>query len=312
MLKLLLLGTLSSAFFSTTFVLNELMSSFGGHWIWSASLRYLFMIILLVFIVIIQNGFIRLKELYNLFIENYLFWMISGTVGFGFFYALICYAADFSPAWVVASTWQFTVVASLFILIAFKRTFPKRVWFFSLIIFIGVCLVNVSSIDEFNLVALLQGGIPVLIASFCYPFGNQLVWEAKNGGYKNIPNIHSKILSNAFNKVLLMSIGSMPFWIILVFIYSPPVPSSFQVLNTFLVAIFSGVLATTIFLYARSLATDTKEIAGVDATQASEVIFAFMGGYFLLGTQNISLLSMIGVSLILVGLFLFSKFGNNS
>ena len=310
LLRLLLLGTLSSAFFSTTFVLNELMSVSGGHWLWSASLRYIFMIALLMLIITFQSGISKLKELYTLFIDYYKFWIVSGTIGFGFFYALICFAADYSPAWVVASTWQFTVVATLFVLIGFKRSFPKRVWGFSLMIFIGVCLVNLSHIEDFNLIQLLIGGIPVLIASFCYPFGNQLVWEAKNGGYKSIPDISSPLLSNAFNKVLLMSVGSIPFWVVLVLILMPSSPSGFQVLNTFFVAIFSGVLATSVFLYTRSLAQNSKEIAGVDATQASEVIFALIGGYMLLGTQNLSSLSVVGIGLILIGLFLFSKFGN--
>ncbi len=35
---------------------------------------------------------------------------------------------------------------------------------------------------------------PVLIASFFYPIGNQLVWEAKNGNHKNVPKITSKLL----------------------------------------------------------------------------------------------------------------------
>ena len=43
MVRLILLGLLSGAFFSSTFVLNELMSAAGGHWFWSASLRYVFM-----------------------------------------------------------------------------------------------------------------------------------------------------------------------------------------------------------------------------------------------------------------------------
>ena len=36
--------------------------------------------------------------------------------------------------------------------------------------------------------------------------------------------------------------------------------------------------ATRIFLYAREKAETSSEVAGVDATQASEVIFALIGG----------------------------------
>jgi hypothetical protein len=44
MIKLILLGILAGAFFSTTFILNEVMNLEGGHWVWSASLRYVFMV----------------------------------------------------------------------------------------------------------------------------------------------------------------------------------------------------------------------------------------------------------------------------
>ena len=50
MIKLILLGILSGAFFSTTFVFNDLMSVSGGHWLWSAFLRYFFVIVFLVLI----------------------------------------------------------------------------------------------------------------------------------------------------------------------------------------------------------------------------------------------------------------------
>ena len=312
MLRLILLGILSGAFFSTTFVLNELMSVEGGHWLYSATLRYFFMIIFLVFILIYQGGFKRLFEIYELYILNYKFWIISGTVGFGFFYALICFAADFSPSWVIAASWQFTVVATLFVLLYFGKSFPKKIWVFSLIIFIGVCLVNMSHIDKFDLSSLIYGGIPVLIASFCYPLGNQLVWESQNGSNKMVPHIKSDLLKNAFNKVMLLSIGSIPFWIVLLIFIQPAAPSQSQVLNTALVALFSGVLATTIFLYARSLATQTNELAAIDATQASEVIFTIIGGYLLFGNISINTISLFGLVLIILGLFLFIKYQNKT
>ena len=56
MLKLIVLGILSGTFFSTTFVLNELMSVQGGHWLYSATLRYFFMILFLAIILLFQGG----------------------------------------------------------------------------------------------------------------------------------------------------------------------------------------------------------------------------------------------------------------
>lgn len=217
MAKLLLLGVASGSFFSSTFILNELMSLEGGHWVWSASLRYLFMFLLLTGIALFNGSIKQLSALSHLFITYWKFWVITGCIGFGGFYSLICFSAKFSPGWVIAATWQFTVVASFFVFMLFGHTFKKRVWFFSLLIFIGVLLVNVSHIEKFDLKALLAGGSPVLLAAFCYPLGNQLVWEAKHGGNTKIPNISSPLLENAFNKVLFMTVGAFPLWAILKF-----------------------------------------------------------------------------------------------
>ncbi|WP_375723684.1 multidrug resistance efflux transporter family protein [Arcobacter sp. KX21116] len=310
MFKLIVLGIIAGAFFSTTFVLNELMSVSGGHWLWSATLRYFFMILFLALVLLFQGGIQRIIDVCKLYISNYIFWTISGTIGFGFFYALICFSADFSPGWVIAATWQFTVVATLFVLMFFGKKFPKKIWFFSALVFLGVCLVNLSHMDHFDLKALLLGGIPILIASFCYPIGNQLVWEAKNGNHKNVPQIKSKLLNNAFNKVFLLSLGSLPLWFILIAIIQPNAPSDSQVFNTALVALFSGVFATSIFLYARNIAKDSNEIAAVDATQASEVVFALIGGIVFLGSGSLNLTSFVGLTLIMVGLFLFTKYQN--
>jgi drug/metabolite transporter (DMT)-like permease len=308
MVKLLLLGVLSGAFFSSTFILNEFMSLEGGHWVWSASLRYCFMFLYLIVISFFHGGRKQLSALSNLFIRHWKFWIIAGSVGFGGFYSLICFSADYSPGWVIAATWQFTVVASLFVFLLFGRTFRKRVWFFSLLIFLGVLLVNLSRIEEFAFQPLLLGGLPVLLAAFCYPFGNQLVWEAKNANNKAIPRISSPLLDNVFNKVLLMTAGSFPLWGLLIAVTQPPVPSMTQIYHTSLIALLSGVFATSIFLFARNLATTSNELAGVDATQASEVIFALIGGIAFVGGNTPNLVSMIGLVFIIGGMLLYVIF----
>lgn len=305
MLKLLLLGALAGAFFSSTFILNELMSVTGGHWLWSACLRYFFMVLFLTVILYAQGGVTRIFNVWKLFVQYAGFWILAGGIGFGAFYALLCFSADFAPGWVIAATWQFTVVASLFIFMLFGRKFPARVWFFSSIIFLGVCLVNVSDINSFEVKSLILGAIPVLIAAFCYPFGNQLLWEAKFGKNKFIPHITSPLLANTFNKVMLLSLGSFPLWIVLIIFIHPTLPSGSQVFNTFLVALFSGIFATVIFLYARNLATNSNELAGVDATQASEVVFALLGGMLFLHTGFPNIVSFLGLCLIIGGLILF-------
>lgn len=187
MIKLISLGILSGAFFSTTFILNEAMRLGGGHWVWSASLRYVFMALFLTIVILFRGGVKQLLGVFKLFHTHWQFWVMAGSIGFGLFYALICFSADFSPGWVIAATWQFTVVASLFIFMLFGRSFPKRIWFFSILIFLGVVLVNLSHIETFDINVLLLGGLPVLIAAFCYPFGNQLVGRLKMGTIKDCP-----------------------------------------------------------------------------------------------------------------------------
>lgn len=356
MIKLVLLGLVAGAFFSSTFIINELMSSAGGHWYWSASLRYLFMLLMLSIIIIVQHGISRLHELTKVFIQHWLFWCLTGSIGFGLFYAGICFAADHASGWVVASTFMFTVVASLFVLRAFGQRFERQVIVYALMIFLGVVLVNINeaihaassattlgTATQPIVTTLLLGALPALIAAFSYPIGNQLVWQASHNTktinhsqsqsqlaeqspallavaagattakktplLQRIPTIKTVLLGDAFNKVWLMTLGSIPFWLLLGVFLHPPLPSTSQILNTFLVALLSGVIATSVFLFAREHAHSSKEVASVDATQASEVIFALIGGVLLLGTPLPSLIGIIGVLLIITGLVLFARSG---
>ncbi|ALF60363.1 multidrug resistance efflux transporter family protein [Psychrobacter urativorans] len=367
MVKLILLGLLAGALFSSTFILNELMSSAGGHWFWSASLRYLFMWLMLTVIIALQQGAGRINELWALFRAHWGFWCVTGGIGFGLFYTGICYAGDHVAGWVVAATFMFTVVTSLLVLLAFGQRFDKKFILYALLVFIGVILVNVSEgLDAASVIdvqstpmteMLLYGALPALIAAFSYPIGNQLVWQVSYNSRKHsaalqkarddnaidssnintiiniastistlpqasiqhksmlqkliarIPAIETDLLQNAFNKVWLMSLGSLPFWLILGIIVRPELPSSSQVFNTLLVALLAGVGATSIFLYAREKAQTSSEVAGVDSTQASEVIFALIGGIFLLGNVVPSAMGLFGIGLIILGLILFAKDG---
>jgi drug/metabolite transporter (DMT)-like permease len=307
MVALIALGLCSGLFFSSTFVLNRLMSLEGGHWVWSASLRYVFMILFLLIVIRLFQGRKIVVALLKLYVEHWLFWTVAGSIGFGCFYALLCFSADYAPGWVIAATWQLTIIASLFVLMLFGRSFPKRIWLFSVIIVVGVGLINTSHVSVFHFDEFIKGAFPVLIAAFCYPFGNQLVWESKHG-HKYFPKIDSTLVDNAFNKVFLLSLGSIPFWFVLILLINPPMPSIGQVFNTSLVALLSGLIATTLFLLARHRAHKSSELAAVDATQASEVIFALLGEILFLGAEVPNTQAWIGMGLVFVGLGFFIYF----
>ena len=56
------IGILASLFFAVTFVLNRTMELSGGSWLWSASLRYFFMVPFLIAIVAYRKGLGQTKK----------------------------------------------------------------------------------------------------------------------------------------------------------------------------------------------------------------------------------------------------------
>ena len=330
--KMIVWGLIASAFFSTSFVLYQLISVQGGHWFWSASFRCFFMWLLLSVFILLQNKFnpSKLLALGKLFASHWQFWCVTGGIGLGT-YGLLAFAADYAEGWVIAATYLFTVVASLVVLSFFGQSFQKKVIVYSVIVFIGVVLANVgeglrhstSQGTDWHAL-LLFGALPAFIASFCFPLGNQLIWQAgqPKGGtthsnnimsnetrklLKKVPQVTSPLLSNPLHKVWLMSLGSLPMWLVLGVIVQPPAPSVSQITISFLVALMAGVLGTTTFLHARSLAKQPQQLAAVDATQGSEIIFALLGGMLLLHTPMPSGLSFVGIALVIIGLVLFAK-----
>lgn len=333
--KMIVWGLIASAFFSTSFVLYQLMSVQGGHWFWSASFRCFFMWLLLSVFILLQNKLnpSKLLELCKLFASHWQFWCVTGGIGLGT-YGLLAFAADYAQGWVIAATYLFTVVASLVVLSFFGQSFQKKVIVYSVIVFIGVVLANVgeglrhSTSQGTNWHALLLfGALPAFIASFCFPL-NQLIWQAgQPKGHsthptdaiskaasnetrkllQKVPQVTSPLLSDPLHKVWLMSLGSLPMWLVLGFMVQPPAPSVSQMTISFLVALMAGVLGTTTFLHARSLAKQPQQLAAVDATQGSEIIFALLGGMLLLHTPMPSGLSFVGIGLVIIGLGLFAK-----
>ena len=306
MFRLMLLGLTAGMFFSATFIFNRAISLEGGHWYWSAALRYAYMVAFLSLGISAFKGVPYFKQVMSEFRRHWVFWTVSGSIGFGGFYALICFAADHSPGWVVATTWQMTIIATLFVLRFFGKTFSKKIWLYSIVVFAGVCLVNISQVETANVLTLLLGALPVLAAAFLYPLGNQLVWEAKHGR-KGLPKVNSTLLDNAFAKILLLSLGSVPFWLLLFPFTDAPPPSYGQLINVALVALFSGVIATSLFLSARNKADNASKLAAVDATQSSEVIFALAGEVLFLQANLPNMMGVFGMLVACVGLVAFVR-----
>ncbi|AJD89799.1 hypothetical protein JMA_04820 [Jeotgalibacillus malaysiensis] len=295
-MKALLIGILSSMFFAVTFILNRSMEVGGGSWLWSASLRFIFMLPFLLLIVWMRGN------LWSLLIEmrkQPLEWFKWSVVGFVLFYGPLTYAAAYGPGWLVAGTWQFTIVAGLLLAPLFlksdgsRHSIQSRALLISCIILAGVILIQVQQADQLSATALLIGALPVVIAAFCYPLGNRKMMELCGDRV------------DTFQRILGMTLASLPVWVILggIGLIQAGPPSSGQLIQTFIVAVSSGVIATTLFFIAtNSVRYDQGKLAAVEATQATQVLFVIAGEAVLLSSPLPSGVASIGIGFIVVGI----------
>lgn len=307
-MKAISIGILASFFFAFTFIFNRAMDLSGGSWIWSASLRYFFSLPFLLLLVIQRQN---MKALLNEMKSRPLTWLIWSTVGFGLFYAPLCFAAAYGSAWLVAGTWQITIVAGSLLVPFFydkirtaqgiekrRQRIPKKEIVTSLFILLGVGLIqNDGNQQVDDLKKIIIGIVPVVVAAFAYPLGNRKMMFVCKGRL------------DVYQRVLGMTIASMPFWLLLGFygMVNVGLPSSEQVIQSLLVSIASGVIATVLFFMATDMAKgNPKKLSAVEATQAGEVLFAVTGEIlFLGGTMPIGQ-SLIGIFIIVAGMILHS------
>jgi hypothetical protein len=240
-------------------------------------------------------------------------WLGWSTVGFGFFYAPLCFAAAYGPAWLVASMWQITIVAGSLLAPLFYRVIPTesgsktirssipvKGLALSLVILIGIVLIQLQQAQALTARELLYGILPVLLAAFAYPLGNRKMMAAC---------VHH---FDTFQRVLGMTLASLPFWLALgtLGVVEVGFPSINQTIQALIVALSSGVIATILFFSATDLTKgDVHKLAAVEATQSGEVIFALIGELVLLHGAFPTLWSYVGMGLVILGMILHSVFG---
>ncbi|QOR67751.1 multidrug resistance efflux transporter family protein [Cytobacillus suaedae] len=307
-MKAILIGVLSSVFFAVTFILNRSMELSGGSWLWSSSLRYFFMVPFLVLIVYLRGNLgALLKEMK----KSHYIWLVWSIVGFGLFYGPITFAASSGPGWLVAGTWQFTIIAGLLLVpffytkiqsdqgtIKVRQKLPWKGLLFSSIIFIGIVIIQLDQASGGITANMLYVGIlPVVLAAFSYPLGNRKMME------------HCKGNVDTFQRVLGMTLASMPLWIALASYgyFTVGLPSSSQVLQSLVVALSSGVIATVLFFYATDLVKeDQSKLAAVEATQSSQIMFVLFGEMLLLSVALPNYQSIVGMFVIIIGMIFHS------
>jgi drug/metabolite transporter (DMT)-like permease len=303
----ILLGILAAFFFAFTFIINRSMELDGGSWIWSASLRYFFMIPPLLLLVY------RRKNLKHLLVEmknNPRSWLLWSFVGFGLFYGPICFSAAYAPGWLIASTWQITIISGSLLAPLFFETImtkkgpiqvkgriPFKGMAMSLVILLGIILMQLEQASSLTPFEVLLGVVPVIIASFAYPLGNRKMMDVCGGRL------------DVFQRVLGMTLASMPLWIIFAIygLFTVGPPSMGQSIQSGLVAITSGVIATILFFQATDLVRgNMQKLGNVEATQSMEVLFALIGELMLLKAAFPSMISWTGMILVMAGMMLHS------
>ena len=279
----------------------------GGSWLWSSSLRYFFMVPFLIAIVAYRKGFTPMKkEIKNKPIPFF----IWSVVAFVFFYGPLTYAAAYSPGWLLAGTWQLTIVAGVLLAPFFtlvvksangdrkiRQKIPAVSLGITLIILTGVVLIQIPHAQNVELKTLMLGIIPVVFAAFAYPLGNRKMMDLLGGRL------------DTFQRVLGMTLMTMPVWIgvAIYALFTVGAPSMGQLIQSFIVGVSSGVIATTLFFMATDrVRDDQSKLAAVEATQSTQLIFVIIGEMLIIGIALPGPIALSGIAVIIAGMALHS------
>ncbi|MDG4985005.1 multidrug resistance efflux transporter family protein [Lactococcus lactis] len=311
----ILLGVLSALFFSLTFILNQMMSLSVTSWAWTASLRFLFMFPLFGLVVAFQrnNGF---KKIVNAIKSDWKYWMVWSNVGFSLFYIPMCFASTLVPAWMIASSWQITIIAGSVIAPIIEENKDKRKKYklsvieilSFLLILLGITLLELHQItlirDSFLLIVSL---LLMVISAFSYPLGNRKILKINK----------EKYLLNTAERILAMIVCTIPVWIVCSILgyFQSGLPSRQQLSMGFSVAFFSGFIATYLFFYATQRSHENfKQLSTVETTQSLEIVFTIVLGNLFLKEYITGFLAFTGIFFVLIGMIwksLHSDVGND-
>ncbi|MBM6937731.1 multidrug resistance efflux transporter family protein [Pseudoflavonifractor phocaeensis] len=281
-------------FFAVTFILNRSMNLSGGFWVWSAVLRYVFSLPILLALVGLRG---KLRPVWASIRRSPGAWLLWSTVGFGLFYAPLTWASDFGPSWMTVSLWQLTIVAGVFLNPLFGKPVPLKSLGAVAVILLGVVLLQSQEIVSNGgggRDALICVGL-IAIAAVTYPLGNRKMMALCGGEL------------DTTQRVLWMTVCSVPFWLVLGGIGGAVrgLPSPEQAVQALMVAVFSAVVATLLFFQATHLArNDPRQLSLAEGTIAGEIIFTLLGGVLLLHDPLPGGIQWVGIGVILLGMLL--------
>ena len=292
---------LSALFFTLTYVLNRAAANDGGHWAWIAALRYLITLPLLLPLVFWQGG---IAPVWRAMRAHPVAWLTCSTIGFVAFYLCLSYAASSGPSWLIAGSFQFTVVAGMLCAPLLYRDARRKVPMAALgvggVILAGVVLLQFGyaegRLDRAAWIAL----VCVLVSATLYPIGNRLLLLHLERTGEHL---------NATQRVFGMTLASQPAWILVAIIAFQHVgaPTLSQVSFAAGVALGAGIIATILFFKATGMVRDQPAALGAaEAMQAAELIFAMVLGALFLGETWPRGIALWGACLVVAGIGLFA------
>ncbi|MDR6935105.1 multidrug resistance efflux transporter family protein [Luteibacter sp. 3190] len=300
-LKAVGIALLSALFFTFTYVFNRAVVSGGGHWQWAVILRYLITLPLLAAVLPFQGG---LGDLPGELRKHPLPWMRWSAVGFFLFGIPLTWAASSGPSWLIAGSFQMTVLAGPLMAPFIYRDTRAR-WHggalaIGLLIVVGVALLQYGHANGALDTQAWLAVAAVVFAAFAYPLGNRKI-------LLHLERTGTRL--GAVQRVFGMTLASWPLWIVFAAVTWVQVgpPTAREVLLAGGVALSSGVIATVLFFHATErVGRQPTALAAVEAMQAAELLFAAVIGAAFLGEATPGALAGLGALAIIVGIVLFA------
>jgi drug/metabolite transporter (DMT)-like permease len=292
---------LSALFFTATYVLNRASANIGGDWAWIAALRYLITLPLLLPLMPWQGGATPVLRAMR---AHPVPWFLCSTIGFVAFYLLLAFAASSGPSWLVAGTFQFTVVAGMLCAPLLYRDargkLPKAALGVGLIVLVGVMLLQLGHADGRLDRAAWIAFACVLGSAVLYPLGNRMLLRHLEQTGESL---------NATQRVFGMTLASQPLWCLVALLawQHSGWPTLAQVQLAAGVAVGAGIIATILFFQATGMVRNHPAALGAaEAMQAAELLFAMALGAMFLGEAWPGGIASVGACIVVAGILGFA------
>ena len=291
------LGLAAALFFTATYVLNRAMATAGGHWAWSAALRYLLTLPMLAIVMPWQGGF---APVWRALRAHPWIWLAWSGIGFTLFCVCLTWAAAYAPAWLVAGTFQLTVIAGMLLAPLLYRDararLPRRALALGGVIVAGIAIMQGAHFHGRLDADAWLAFASVALSAFLYPLGNRAILLHLERSGEDL---------NAAQRVFGMTLASQPFWWIVAAYagHAAGAPPPMQVALAAGVALFTGTIATILFFHATGMVRDDPAALGaVEAMQAAELLFSTVLGVAFLGESVPRGFAVLGALLVVAGI----------